>query len=103
MDRYAGGRFRHRRGRADRQRARAVNQGWIDPAYAGYSHSGWKELLTKLDSQLKIRDVRPGTDMSGNVRYCLDRPRRAGELHGIGPFLLAVLEVLKLERRKDRR
>lgn len=60
-----------------------------------------KGLLTKLDSELRIHDVCPGTDMSEDVRYFLDRPRVTNELHAVGPFLLAGLEVLKLEKSKD--
>jgi unsaturated rhamnogalacturonyl hydrolase len=79
--------------------ARAVNQGWIEAGFAPAAHRGWKGLRSKLDSQLLIHDVCPGTGMSEDVRYFLDRPRRIGELHAVGPFLLAGLEVLTLESR----
>lgn len=79
--------------------ARAVNQGWIDPGFAAAAHRGWVGLRSKLDSQLQIHDICPGTDMSEDVRYYLDRPRRTGELHAVGPFLLAGLEILTFENR----
>jgi rhamnogalacturonyl hydrolase YesR len=80
--------------------ARAVNQGWIDASFASAAHRGWKGLQGKLDAQLQLRDVCPGTDMSEDVRYYLNRPRRTGELHAVGPFLLAGLQMLTLENRK---
>ena len=76
---------------------KGVNEGWLDPSYLEAGELGWKGLQTKIDAKNRITDVCKATDMSDQVEYYLNRPRILHDQHGIGPFLLAGAEFLKVE------
>jgi rhamnogalacturonyl hydrolase YesR len=74
-----------------------VKRGWLDPArYGPAARKAWIGLVQYLDSEGNVRDVCIGTskafqevgsDPEAQLKYYLDRPRSAGDLHGQAPIL----------------
>lgn len=81
---------------------KGVNKKWLDSKYIKYGIKGWEGLQTKVNSNYQITDVCPPSDMSEDPSYYLEN--RKGVLHdqhGIGPFILAGSEILKLEKNAE--
>jgi unsaturated rhamnogalacturonyl hydrolase len=78
---------------------KGVNEGWLAPSFLEAGKKGWNGLQTKVNDQNEITDVCMATDMSDDIHYYLDRPRKIHDQHGIGPFLLAGAEYLKAQEK----
>jgi unsaturated rhamnogalacturonyl hydrolase len=75
------------------------NKGWLPSSARTAGIKGWNGLQTKLTDKNQLKDVCVGTDMSEDVQYFFKRPRVTHDLHGIGPYLLAAGEVIKLNKK----
>lgn len=73
------------------------NKGWLPASARTAGIKGWNGLQTKLTEKNQLKDVCVGTDMSEDVQYFFKRPRVTHDQHGIGPFLLAASEIIKLK------
>jgi rhamnogalacturonyl hydrolase YesR len=80
---------------------RGAAKGWLPASARDAGLKGWDGLQTKLTENNQLKDVCVGTDMSEDVNYFFKRPRVTHDQHGIGPYLLAASEVIKLTK-KDR-
>ncbi|MCD4830193.1 MAG: glycoside hydrolase family 92 protein [Anaerohalosphaeraceae bacterium] len=68
--------------------ALGVNNGWLkETAYREAVKKAWLGLCTYLDENANLREVCVGMSTRKNVQLYLERPRRAGDLHGNAPFL----------------
>lgn len=76
------------------------NKGWLPSSARAAGLKGWDGLQTKLTDKNQLKDVCVGTDMSEKVQYFFKRPRVTHDQHGIGPYLLAAAEVIKLDKNK---
>ncbi|WDE97293.1 glycoside hydrolase family 88 protein [Lentisphaera profundi] len=76
------------------------NKGWLPSSARTAGIKGWNGLQTKLTDKNQLKDVCVGTDMSEKVQYFFTRPRVTHDQHGIGPFLLAAAEIIKLKSNK---
>ncbi|MFT4093996.1 MAG: glycoside hydrolase family 88 protein [Niabella sp.] len=79
--------------------ARAVNQKWIAPSYLQIAIDGWKGLCSKITEDGQLQDVCIGTGIQDNIRFYYNRPKKLNDLHGLGPFLLAGSEMIKVEEQ----
>jgi len=60
-----------------------VREGWLDAAaYKEPARKAWIALCSNLDENGDIREVCVGTSQKNDIQYYLDRPRKAGDLHG---------------------
>jgi rhamnogalacturonyl hydrolase YesR len=75
-------------------------KGWLPESARTAGLKGWNGLQTKLNDKNQLIDVCVGTDMSENIQHFLERPRVTHDQHGIGPFLLAAAEEIKLKSNK---
>ncbi len=75
---------------------RGAAKGWLPASARDAGLKGWDGLQTKLTENNQLKDVCVGTDMSEDVNYFFKRPRVTHDQHGIGPYLLAASEVIKL-------
>ena len=76
--------------------ARAIRRGWLEPAYAEVARKGWAGLLGRLrfdaGGRLVVPDICVGTS-AGDYAHYVARPRSDNDLHGVGAFVLACVEV----------
>jgi unsaturated rhamnogalacturonyl hydrolase len=71
--------------------SRAVERGWVDPAYASAAQRGFAGVLNKIslgtDGRTNLRDICVGTDV-GSYSYYIARTRATNDMHGLGAFLI---------------
>jgi rhamnogalacturonyl hydrolase YesR len=80
--------------------AKAVNQGWIDPAYATIARRGWTALKRDhITPEGKFINVCVGTGISDDLVFYYTRPVGDNEKHGLGLVLNAGLEMMKLNEK----
>ncbi len=80
---------------------RGAAKGWLPASARDAGLKGWNGLQTKLTDNNQLEDVCVATGMSEKVNYYFHRPRVTHDQHGIGPYLLAASEIIKLTK-KDR-
>jgi rhamnogalacturonyl hydrolase YesR len=78
--------------------ARAVNEGWINKTYLTIAEDGWKGLATKITPDGKMQDVCIGTNIGDNIAFYYNRPKELNDTHGLGAFLLAGVEMLRVKK-----
>lgn len=76
--------------------ARAVNQGWIQPSYAGIAINGWQGLQSKIRPDGQVEEICIGTGIEDNIQFYFDRPTLLNDIHGLGAVILAGVEISKL-------
>ncbi|WP_374931197.1 glycoside hydrolase family 88/105 protein [Neobacillus driksii] len=79
--------------------ARAINDGHADDRYKEFAVKGFRGLLDRMEFNDKGLFVMPGICIGtgvGNYQHYLDRPTCENDLHGVGSFILACLEMQKL-------
>jgi len=77
--------------------ARAVNQGWIDKSFLTIAENGWKGLQEKIDQEGNVGGICVGTSIEDNLVYYYNRPNEVNDIHGLGPIILAGIEMMKSE------
>ncbi|UFT98754.1 glycoside hydrolase family 88 protein [Radiobacillus kanasensis] len=79
--------------------ARAIREGHIDPSYSEYAIKGYKGLLKRMEFDqnglFQMPDICIGTGV-GNYEHYLKRPTSTNDLHGVGSFVLASIEMQEL-------
>lgn len=78
--------------------ARGVNEGWLDASFAIDARKGWGALCLKVQEDGTLIDTCPSTHHSDDLQYYLNRPKSADNPHAYGPFLLAGVEILQMNR-----
>jgi len=76
--------------------AKAVNEGWIAPRYATIALHGWNGISSKVRADGQVEGICRGTSTSAATNYYYNRPTPLNDIHGLGAFLLAGTEMLKL-------
>lgn len=78
--------------------AKAVNNKWIDPAYAKIARVGWKALKdTQITEDGKFKNVCVGTGIADDLQFYYTRPVGDNEKHGLGLIIDTAVEMMKLE------
>ena len=78
--------------------AKAVNNKWIDPAYARIARVGWKALKeTQITADGHFKNVCVGTGISDDLPFYYTRPVGENEKHGLGLIIDTAIEIMKLE------
>lgn len=82
-----------------------VKLGWLNArSYGPAARKGWLGLVQHLDKDANVTDVCIGTnksrqeagpDLEAQLKFYLDRPRRAGDLHGQAPMLWTASALLR--------
>ena len=78
--------------------ARAVNEGWIPKNYLSIAKDGWEGVVSKINPDGQVRDVCIGTNAAENIRYYYTRTTPLNDSHGLGPVLLAAMEMVRASR-----
>lgn len=85
--------------------AKAVRLGWIDPRYITVAQRGWEALqsrfvttdpstgLVTLEGTCAVAGLGGTPYRDGSVQYYLSEPVRANDPKGIGPFLMASVQM----------
>jgi rhamnogalacturonyl hydrolase YesR len=80
--------------------ARAIDQGWIDPAaYGPATLLAWSAVTTKVNAKGQVEGTCVGTGMGFDPAFYYHRPTSPFAAHGYGPLLLAGAEVVRMLRR----
>lgn len=82
-----------------------VKHGWLDEdTYGPAARKAWLALVGYLDADGNLREVCIGTDkadkvvgpdLAAQLKFYLDRPRTAGDLHGQAPMLWTASALLR--------
>lgn len=79
--------------------ARGINDGHVDENLKEYAVKGFQGLLNKMeftdDGKFVMPDICIGTGV-GDYQHYLNRPTCENDLHGVGSFILACIEMQKL-------
>ncbi|MCR9064688.1 MAG: glycoside hydrolase family 88 protein [Cytophagales bacterium] len=86
--------------------ARAAHQGYIDHSYLSLAEKGYEGLIENLirvddDGTVNIKQVCKSAGLGGNpyrdgsYEYYLSEPMLENDIHALGPFILASLELDK--------
>lgn len=72
-----------------------VKYGWLQgDEYRLAVQKAWDALCAHLDGEANLGEICAGTGQGDNIEYYLKRPRVLGDLHGQGPLLWCVCELL---------
>lgn len=77
--------------------AKAVRHNYIDPGYLSTVEKGWNglinEFVTTSGSNLNLIDTCEGTGVGGSYSFYIGRAKKTNDPKGLGPFLMAAVEV----------
>lgn len=79
--------------------ALGINNGWLDDVYADLALSGWTGIKTMITADGKVKNICKGTGTSTSLKYYYDRPTPLNDIHGLGPVIMAGVEVMKLKSK----
>ena len=72
-----------------------IKYGWLrGDEYRLAVQKAWDALCAHLDREANLREICAGTGQQNDIEYYLKRPRVLGDLHGQGPLLWCVCELL---------
>lgn len=77
--------------------AKGVNKGWLDRSYASVANAGWKAIESQVTSDGQLRNVCIGTGISRDLPFYYNRPTPLNDAHGLGAFIMAGIEMERLE------
>lgn len=81
--------------------AKAINNGWIDPAYGSIARVGWKALKeNEITPDGRFTNVCVGTGISNDLPFYFNRPVGDNEKHGLGLIIHTAVEIMKLNSKK---
>lgn len=81
--------------------AKAINNKWIDPAYASIAQTGWRALKeTQITPEGQFRNVCVGTGIAEDLPFYYNRPVGENEKHGLGLIIDTGIEIMKLAESK---
>lgn len=79
--------------------AKAVNNGWIDPAYARIAEVAWKALKKdQITEEGHFKNVCVGTGITDDLPFYYNRPVGENEKHGLGLVIDAGIEMMRLAK-----
>jgi len=78
--------------------ARGVERGYLDSSWTAVARRGWAGVLTRIRPDGQIEGTCAGTGVSDDLADYYRRPTPLNDAHGVGPVLLAGLEILRLGR-----
>ncbi len=80
--------------------ARGVRRGWLEGPMAARAaraaEAGWKGLAARVSRKGSVRGICVGTNLGKSLEDYLERPERVDDLHGLGPVILAGVEVRRM-------
>ena len=82
--------------------AKAVNKGYVGEEYVNLAKKGFNGLIEykveeDADGNIVLKDIVIGTSI-GVYDYYITRERSTNDLHGAGAFIMACMEMQKLEK-----
>lgn len=80
--------------------ARGIRKGFLDRRYLSIAEMGWEGLKTRINEDWKIESICRGTSMRNDLTFYYKRPQVLHDIHGMGNFLLAAIEMIYLEQEK---
>jgi unsaturated rhamnogalacturonyl hydrolase len=79
--------------------AAGINNGWLDEIYADLALSGWNGVKTMITQDGKVKNISKGTGTSTSLKYYYDRPTPLNDIHGLGPVIMAGVEIMRLKEK----
>lgn len=81
--------------------AKGINEGWLDVRYSTIALAGWEGLKTKINSDGQVADICMGTGIQNDLVFYYKRPTVLNDIHGLGAFILAGCEIVKLQNNRN--
>jgi unsaturated rhamnogalacturonyl hydrolase len=78
--------------------ARAVNNGYVDTAYASVARRGWEGVMSRIRPDGQVEGVCTGTAVGDDLEFYYKRPAPLNDVHGIGTVVLAGAEMLRMRK-----
>ncbi|MEX2116998.1 MAG: glycoside hydrolase family 88 protein [Bacteroidota bacterium] len=93
--------------------AKGVRKGYLDAKYEAHARRAFNGILTEFVTEneqglVDLHHVCAVAGLGGNpyrdgsYQYYVGEPRRTNDFKGVGPFLLAAMEIEKLDNRKEK-
>lgn len=83
--------------------AKAVNNKWIDPAYARIAEVAWKSLKkNQITTDGHFKNVCVGTGITDDLPFYFNRPVGENEKHGLGLVIDTGIEMMKLAKSQKK-
>lgn len=79
--------------------ALGINKGWIDVIYTDLALSGWNGVKSMISENGDVNNTCRGTGTNTSLKYYYDRPTRVNDIHGLGPVIMAGVEIMRLKDR----
>jgi unsaturated rhamnogalacturonyl hydrolase len=80
--------------------AKAINEGWIDRSFTSIAKAGWQGIKKYIDENGNVKNTCIGTGIDRSITFYYHRPTRQNDEHGLGPVLMAGIEMAKLNNTK---
>lgn len=75
--------------------ASAVNEGWIPERYIAIALNGWEGLKTTITENGTVKGICVGTGINSAMKHYYTRPTKDDDVHGLGPVIMAGIEIDK--------
>ncbi len=76
-----------------------INNGWLNDIYSDLALSGWTGIKTMITPEGKVKNISKGTGTNTSLKYYYERPTPLNDIHGLGPVIMAGVEVIKLKKQ----
>ncbi len=81
--------------------ATAVNKGWIPERYIVIAQNGWEGIKTKITDNGTVQGTCVGTGINSAMKHYYTRPTLDDDVHGLGPVIMAGIEIAKYQQSKE--
>ena len=81
--------------------AAAVNEGWIPKRYIDIALNGWEGLKTTISKDGTVKGICVGTGINSAMKHYYTRPTLDDDVHGLGPVIMAGIEIVKYKQSKE--
>jgi len=82
--------------------AAAVNEGWIPERYIVIAQNGWEGIKTKITENGTVQGTCIGTGINSAMKHYYARPTKDDDVHGLGPVIMAGVEIEKYLQGKGK-
>jgi len=81
--------------------AAAVNEGWLPERYIVIALNGWEGIKTTITENGTVQGTCIGTGINSAMKHYYTRPTLDDDVHGLGPVIMAGVEIEKYLVKRD--
>lgn len=80
--------------------AKGVNRGWLDKEFSTIALRAWEGIAKQVNEKGEVSGICIGTGISHDLVFYYTRPTPLNDVHGLGAFIQAGLEINKMKSKK---